>query len=267
MSKLEKAIDELNRMEHTAAQCSPLHTLDARAKLLVTFLFLLMVLSLPLTNLSTLILFIVYPVVSCSMAGLRYGTVFKRSLIVLPFILFIGIFNPLLDRQVVFHPGGVGITSGWITFVSILIRGLISVQAVFILIFTTGFYNLCRGMGHLGVPSLLITQLLFVYRYISILLQEALNMSRARTARSFGRKSYPVKMWGIFVGQLLIRTIERSERIHRAMLSRGFTGTVDSVSSSRWRFRDTLYLLSWAILFPVLRFCHPADIFNVFTNS
>lgn len=266
MSKLEKAIDELNRMERTADQCSPLHALDARVKLLVTLLFLLIVLSLPLMNLSTLILFNVYPIVCCAMAGIRYGTIFKRSLLVLPFILFIGIFNPLLDRQVVSYPGGVEITSGWITFVSILIRGLVSVQAVFVLIFTTGFYNLCRGMGHLGVPSLLITQFLFVYRYISVLLQEALNMSRAQTARSFGRKSYPVKMWGIFVGQLLIHTIERSERIHRAMLSRGFTGTIEGVSSSRWRLRETLYLLSWAILFLVLRLCHPVGIFNIFTN-
>lgn len=267
MSKLEKAIDELNRMERTVEQCSPLHTLDARAKLLVTLLFLLIVLSLPLTDLSTLILFIVYPVVSCAMAGIPYSTIFKRSLIVLPFVLFIGIFNPILDRQVVFNLGGVGITSGWITFVSILIRGLVSVQAVFVLIFTTGFYNLCRGMGHLGIPSLLITQLLFVYRYISVLLQEALSMDRAQVARSFGRKSYPVKIWGVFVGQLLIRTIERSERIHRAMLSRGFTGIIEGVSCSRWRFRDTLYLISWTILFLVLRLCHPAGIFNVFMNS
>lgn len=267
MSKLEKAIDELNRMERTAEQCSPLHTLDARAKFLVTLLFLLTVLSLPLIDISSLILFIVYPIVSCAMAGISYGSIFKRSLIVLPFILFIGIFNPILDKQVVFYLGGVGITSGWITFFSILIRGLVSVQAIFILILTTGFYNLCRGMGHLGVPSLLITQLLFVYRYVSVLLQEALNMDRARTARSFGRKSYPVRMWGVFIGQLLIRTIERSERIHRAMLSRGFTGTIEGVSYSHWRFRETFYLIFWILLFLVLRFCHPTGIFNVFMNS
>ena len=146
MSKLEKAIYELNRMEWTAGQSSPLHALDARAKLLVTLLFLVTVLSLPLADLSSLILFIVYPILSCSMAGIRYGNIVKRSLIVLPFILFIGIFNPILDRQVVFYWGSIGITSGWISFFSILIRGLVCVQAVFILILTTGFYNLCSGM-------------------------------------------------------------------------------------------------------------------------
>lgn len=266
MSKLEKAIYELNRMELASEQPSPLHRLDARAKLLVTLLFLIFVLSLSLDNLAGLILSFVYPIVSCAMAGISYGSVFKRSLIVLPFIAFIGIFNPILDRQVAFYVGDIGITAGWISFLSILIRGLVSVQAVFILILTTGFYNLCRGMRRMGVPSLLTTQLLFVYRYISVLLQEALSMDRARAARSFGRKSYPFRMWGIFIGQLLIRTIERSERIHRAMLARGFTGSIEGSFHATWRTRETLFLVVWAGLFFLLKTYQPTELFHIFTN-
>lgn len=266
MSKLEKAIFELNRMEQASEQLSPLHRLDTRAKLLVTLLFLIFVLSLPLDNLAGLILFLVYPIVSCAMVGISYGSVFKRSLFVLPFIAFIGIFNPILDRQVAFHIGGIGITDGWISFLSILIRGLVSVQAALILILTTGFYNLCRGMRCLGVPSLLTTQLLFVYRYISVLLQEALSMYRARAARSFGRKSYPFRMWGIFIGQLLIRTIERSEHIHRAMLARGFTGNIESNYHASWRTKETLYLVLWTGLFFLLKTYHPIALFHIFMN-
>lgn len=264
MSKLEKAIYELNRMERASEQISPLHRLDTRAKLLVTLLFLIFVLSLPLDNLAGLILFFVYPIVSCAMAGISYGAVFKRSLFVLPFIIFIGIFNPILDRQVAFYVGGIEITEGWISFLSILIRGLISVQAVFILILTTGFYNLCRGMRCLGVPSLLTTQLLFVYRYILVLLQEALNMDRARAARSFGRKHYPFRMWGIFIGQLLIRTIERSEHIHRAMLARGFTGSIESNFRASWRTKETVFLVLWTGLFVLLKIYHPITLFPIF---
>lgn len=267
MSKLEKGIYELNRMEQASEQASPLHRLDARAKLLVTLLFLVFVLSLPLNDLAGLILFLIYPIVLCAMAGISYGTVFKRSLIVLPFIVFIGIFNPILDKQVVFYVNGVGITAGWISFLSILIRGLISVQAVFILILTTGFYNLCRGMGRLGVPSLLTTQLLFVYRYISVLMQEALSMDRARAARSFGRKSYPFKMWGVFIGQLLIRTIDRSERIHRAMLARGFTGSIEGSFHTVWRTKETIFVVIWVCLFLLLKMYRPTEFFNVFMNS
>lgn len=266
MSKLDKALYELNRMERASEQSSPLHLLDARAKILVTLIFLILVLSLPLSDLTGLILFLIYPIITCSMAGISYGMVFKRSLFVLPFIIFIGLFNPILDTQVVFSIGGVGITSGWISFISILLRGLVSVQAVFLLILTTGFSNLCRAMQRLGIPNLLATQLLFVYRYIFVLLQEALNMDRARSARSFGRKTYSLKMWGVFIGQLLLRTIERSERIHKAMLSRGFTGEIRSNFHSIWRRKESLYLVIWTLLLLLLRLYRPDDLFHLFLN-
>ncbi len=267
MSKLEKAIYEFNKMERTSEQSSPLHLLDPRAKLLVTLLFLIFLLSLSLEDISGLLLFFIYPIVSCAIAGIRYANIFKRSLIVLPFIAFIGIFNPLIDRQPAFYVGKVGISIGWISFISILIRGIISVQAVFVLISTTGFYNLCKGMRRMGIPSLLTTQLLFVYRYISVLLQEALSMDLARSARSFGRKSYSCRMWGVFIGQLFLRTIERSERIYKAMLARGFTGSIKGDFSFVWRTKETLYLVIWTSLFVVLKICRPADFFYVFMNQ
>lgn len=267
MSKLEKALYELNVMEQSAEQDSVLHRLDPRAKLVVTLLFLISVLSLPLENLSGLILFFVYPIISCSTAGIGYGILLKRSLVVLPFIVFIGIFNPIIDRQIVFYAGNLGITAGWISFFSILLRGLLSVQAVLILILSTGFYNLCRGMQRLGIPSLFTTQLLFVYRYIFVLLQEALSMDRARDSRSFGQKSYSFRMWGTFIGQLLIRTIERSERIHRAMLSRGFTGNITGNFQFTWKTGATIYLIIWSIVFLILRIFQPTDIIYALTNQ
>lgn len=151
MSKLEKTLYELNLMERAAEQSALLHALDPRAKLLVALLFLIAMLSLPLQNLSGLILFFVYPIISCALARISYGNICKRSLIVLPFVIFVGIFNPVFDRQVVSYLGSIGVTAGWISFFSILLRGLLSVQAVFILIFSTGFYNLCRGMQKLGI--------------------------------------------------------------------------------------------------------------------
>lgn len=266
MSKLEKAIYELNKMERTAEHSSPLHRLDPRAKLLATLFFLVFLLSLPPADLSGLILFFIYPIVSSERAGISYAGLFRRSLVVLPFVAFVGIFNPIIDKKVLFYVNGVGISSGWVSFVSILIRGIISVQAVLLLIFTTGFYHLCKALGRMGIPSVLTTQLLFVYRYISVLLQEALSMRLAREARSFGRESYSFKMWGVFIGQLLLRTIDRSERIYRAMLSRGFTGKIEGSFHFTWRMNETLYLAVWTGLFAIFRFYRPADLFNVFLN-
>lgn len=266
MSKLDKVLYELNAIEQTSGLSSLLHACDPRAKLLVTLLFLIFILSFPLSNLSGLILFGIYPIIACTMSGISYSFVFKRSLLVLPFVLFIGIFNPIFDKQIVFYIGNIGISAGWISFFSIILRGLLSVQAVLILILTTGFYNLCRGMQRLGIPAIFTTQLLFVYRYIFVLLQESLNMQRAIAARSFGRKSYSFKIWGIFISQLLIRTVTRAERIHRAMLARGFTGDIKENFHITWKKKDTLYLLLWSILFIVLRIIHPGVIFSPLLN-
>ena len=90
-------------MERTARMQSPLHRTDARSKLLVTVVFLVTMLSVPLCRLPELLLFFVFPIVTCAMGGLSYGTIFRRSLVVLPFVVFIGVFNLFYDREPVFR--------------------------------------------------------------------------------------------------------------------------------------------------------------------
>ena len=191
---------------------SPLHRTDARSKLLVTVVFLVTMLSVPLCRLPELLLFFVFPIVACAMGGLSYGTIFRRSLVVLPFVAFIGVFNLFYDREPVFRIGTLAVTAGWVSFLSIVLRGLLSVQALLVLIGSTGYYGLCRSMQRLGVPAVFTTQLLFVYRYLYVLIEEAAAMQQARDARSFGRRSYPLKIWGTLVGQLLIRTFDRADQ-------------------------------------------------------
>ena len=250
-NRLQHVLCELDAMERTARMRSPLHALDARAKLLVTVVFLVTMLSVPLSRLSELLAFAVFPIVTAAMGGLNFGAVFRRSLIVLPLVAFVG----------VFRIGTVVVTAGWVSFLSIILRGLLSVQALLILIGSTGYYRLCRSMQRLGLPSVFTTQLLFVYRYLYVLIEEALAMRRARDARSFGRRSYPLKVWGTLVGQLLIRTFERAELISRAMLARGFTGRIpaDVFESPAWKMRDTVFLAAWCSALLLLRLFHPVE--------
>ena len=236
MSKLERVIYELDSIEQTKTTSSGMHRIDARAKLLTLFVYLICMLSLPTQQWSRMMLFLIFPMVVCWQTHFAYGKLFIRSLVIVPFVALVGIFNP------------------WPSFVGILIRGLASVQGVFVLIQATGFHSLCRGLQGLGVPSLFVSQLLFVYRYLTVLLQETLTMQYAREARSFGRKVYTFKQWGTFAGQLLLRTLDRSSRIHQAMMSRGFDGTFPHPHNSHWSLPDSLYLLMWSAVFLTLRF-------------
>lgn len=236
MNKLERSIHQLSLIEQMADHPGYIHRLDARCKLLVLCIYLLCLLSVPTDHWIQLSVFLLFPFVTGKQAHLGYGQLFLYSLAVLPFLVLIGIFNT------------------WNSFIGILIRGLASVQALFLLIRTTGFHSICKGMQRLGVPTLLVVQLWFVYRYLFVWLQEALSMDRARRARSYGHRAYPLSQWGIFVGQLLIRTLNRSEHLHRAMVARGFNGSLPLIHSHRWNTNDTRYLLFWSMIFLFLRF-------------
>lgn len=259
--RLQHALCAIDALERTAKRESPLHRIDPRALLIVTVVFLVTMLSVPLTHLSQLMLYLIFPVVCAASGGLDYLRVFRQSLAVLPFVALIGVFNLFYDRQTAFTIGPVNISVGWVSFLSIVLRGLLSVQALIVLVSVSGYYRLCRSLQRLGVPRLFTTQLLFVYRYLHVLIEEGLSMSRARDARSFGRRSYPLKIWGMLVGQLLIRTFDRAERISRAMLARGFTGRIPSLTtvSRRWNGRDTLYLGVWSATLILMRLYLPAE--------
>lgn len=261
MTALEKALTEFKEVEHASRGESVLHSLDARAKTIAVMLYIIAVLSVSLDSLQGIVLFWVFPIIACAMGGIGYGEVMKKSLYTLPFIAFIGIFNPIFEREPMLYAGDVVITRGWVEFLSIILRGLLSVQMVLVLIMTTGFYRVCRGLSRMGMPSVFTTQLLLVYRYIYVLVEEAIEMDRARKSRSYGRKGYGFKMWGTFVGQLLIRTVARAQRIHLAMLSRGFTGELHSPVKSRWRVRDTVFVAVSAILFAACRLIDISVIF------
>lgn len=268
-NKLQYVLCELDAMERTACMHSPLHSIDARAKLIVTGVFLVTMLSVPLTRLSDILLYFAFPLLTAAMGRFDYGRIFRRSLVVLPFVVFIGVFNLFYDREPAFRIGTLVVTVGWVRFLSIILRGLLSVQAILILISATGYYSLCRSMQRLGVPSVFTSQLLFVYRYLYVLIGESLAMSRARDARSFGHRSYPLKVWGTMIGQLLIRTFDRAEHITQAMLARGFSGRIPAQTGEQaaWSIRDTLFITAWSAALIAIRLFQPIERLAALSNA
>lgn len=261
MSKLDKALFKLQDMEiHTdETPC-----LDARVGIFVTLLYLVLMLSVPLSRPSTLIWMALYPIIASTWLGIGFTQVFLRSLIVLPIVVIIGMFNPIFEQTEVFSVSGISITEGWISFISVTLRGLLAMQCVLILIETNGFLGICRGLSKLGVPRFLTQQLQFVYRYMIILLEEALTMKRAREARGYGRRKYPLKTWGVMIGQLFLRAIDRSERIARSMEARGFNGNLPEyyfAAGSKLSAKSIFYLVFWIIGLPLLRFLDLSSLF------
>lgn len=253
-TRLEKAITILNARQMKPDTSSHIGDIDVRALLGVTVIYLVTLLSVPLQRTDIIIWFAVYPIISSPLAHVAYERLFRNSLFVLPLLIFIGIFNPIYDRTIAFSVFGIAVSAGWISFISIVIRGLLATQALLLLILISGFNEICEAMRRMGCPGVIVTQLLMVYRYLSVLLQEALTMQRARMARSYGSSSFKASMWGAFIGQLLLRTIERSRRVNMAMKARGFNGSLSASTMSRWDTTDTVYCMIWIPVFFILRF-------------
>ncbi len=258
MSKIEKAIITLNDLQNGLEMTGR----DPRAVTLVAIVYLVVLLSVPLTSLPTVIWLGIYPIIAGQIMTGGYRRIIVQSLYVLPFIILIGVFNPLYDRNEAFRIAGISVSEGWLTFLSVVFRGLWAVQTVLILIQAIGFFGFCRGLRGLGVPKFLTVQLLMIYRYLSVLLEEALRMKRARESRGYGKKSMSLKIWGPMIGQLFVRTVDKAGKIHSAMMSRGFTGEMPySRSYTRWNAKDTIFVLGWCVVFIVLRLVHPEKVF------
>jgi len=244
---------DIGYLDTLAGADSPVHRLDPRAKLLTTAAFIVSVVSFDKYALSGLTPFFIYPAVLLALSGLPVRYVLRKAAMVSLFAVLIAMFNPLLDRDILFHLGPIGITGGWVSFVSILIRLLLTVTAAFILIASTGFNALCESLRELGVPRPFVAQLLFFYRYLFVLTDEAERLVRAWSLRAFNAGAMRGKVFIPLIGHLLLRTLDRAERIYRAMLSRGFDGHFRIMRTLRIRSGEIVFLAGWILLFVFLR--------------
>jgi cobalt/nickel transport system permease protein len=253
MISITTAVIDLKRLELLADSNSPIHALDARAKVLVTFIFIIAVVSCGRYEVAHLLPFFIFPAVMIGRAGLPPLYLARKIALISPFVLMVGLFNPLFDRTVLYQIGHLEISGGWISLLSLFIRSLLTVGAAFILVGTTGFTAICQALERLGLPRIFAVQLLFLQRYIFVLADETGRASRARELRSCGRKGLGVASFGSLVGHLLLRTWLRAERIHTAMLARGFVGRFHSHRQPRFGVSEIGFLFGWAIFFIALR--------------
>ncbi|MFA5517547.1 MAG: cobalt ECF transporter T component CbiQ [Desulfuromonadales bacterium] len=253
MAKIETAFLNLGALDALAARRTPLHRLDPRAKLVATGVFILAVVSCGKYEISALLPFFVFPLTLLIVGDLPPVFLLKKLLLVAPFAVLVGIFNPLFDRQVMLQLGSLEISGGWVSFASILLRFLLTVGAALILIASTGFTAVCMALERLGAPRVFTLQLLFLHRYLFVLVDEGARLVRARGLRSFGGRGAGMKAVGGMLGQLLLRTLDRAQRIHRAMLCRGFDGEIRMLRPLRIGRAEVVFTLGWSALFVALR--------------
>jgi len=254
MFKIDQNLFDIGRMDTLAKGDSALHDLDPRAKLITTLVFIVTVVSFGKYELSALIPFFIFPMVQIAVGGLPLTYLLRKVMIVAPFAIFIGIFNPFLDREILFRMASINISGGWVSYLSILMRFVLTVTTALTLIALTGFNTVCLALEKLGAPRPFVVQLLFLYRYIFVLTDEAARLVRARSLRVFESKGMGFKPFVSILGHLLLRTLDRAQRVHLAMRCRGFEGHIPILRPMRFGIKEVRHVAAWLLLFALLRF-------------
>lgn len=254
MDKLSQAQAELREMDALAAADSPIHRLHPLSKLIVTILYITLVVSFSKYDLTGLFVMVLYPVLLYQAAGIPLSLCFYRLRVVLPLVCAVGLANPFLDRLPVMRLGSMVITGGMVSMVTLMLKGIFSLLASFLLIATTPMDALCAALRKLHVPGILVTLLLLTYRYIGVMLEEVAIMNDAYKLRAPGQKGIHISAWGSFLGQLLLRSMDRAEELYGSMRLRGFQGEFYYADVPPCRMGSIVYLLLCTMLFLIVRF-------------
>jgi cobalt/nickel transport system permease protein len=253
VSTVATGLSTLDRLDRLARQDTAVHRIDPRAKVITTFVFIVCVVSFDRYEVLALLPFVIFPVVLASEGGLPIGFLARILLVVSPFALMVGAFNPWFDREIVAQIGGLELSGGWVSYLSIVLRFLLTTAAALVLTATTSFNGVCLALERLRVPDVFVTQLLLLYRYIFVLGDEAVRMAQARRLRAFGSRGMGLRVYTQMLGQLLLRTVARAQRVYLAMKCRGFDGQVRMARRLHFGTADLVFVAGWSAVFVLFR--------------
>jgi cobalt/nickel transport system permease protein len=262
VGQFHKAGGGIDHLERLGRGNSPVHALHPAAKGVVTLGYIVAVVSVPPNNLSGLVPFLLYPVLAASVSGTPWRPLFARLVPVLPFVLFFGLSNLALMREpaVILTPAFT-VTRGMVFFAAVILKTAFTVFAVLLLIATTPFTEIAECVTAPPAFRVLGLQIILTMRYIATLLDEAEAMWTAYALRAPGTRAIRMKDMGTFMGQLLLRSFDRAERVFCAMKCRGFSGVYRGLSPRRFTRKadgaftpvNIAYVVTSLALFALLR--------------
>ena len=252
MSKIGKALNEIKSLDMLAREDSMINNIHPLSKLIVTLVYIFITVSFGKYALSGLLIMAVYPVVIFNITKLSFSEALYRLRIVLPLVCIVGIFNPFFDRETAFVIGKIEISRGVLSMLVLMLKAVLTVFAGYILAASTTINSVCYALRLLHVPSVLVTVIMLIYRYITLLLSEAKRVTDSYMLRAPTQKGIAFSAWGPLLGQMLLRSMDRAERVYQSMKLRGFTGEYPC-RKHKAGAGDAAWVIIWTVLFICLR--------------
>ena len=224
MSKISHAIHDMHHIDAAAAEGRWLNRVHPLVKLILTVTFVVAVVSRNKYDLKGLIGMGIGLLVVIAAGRIPVWRHAKGLGAVMLLVSAVGIVNPFFDRMPIGVIGDFVVTGGMLSMLSLILKGILTVLASYLLMVTTSINGLCHALRLLHIPKSFVTIFALIYRYMIVLLKEVERMQQAYELRAPGHKGIRMSAWGSFIGQLLLRSIDRAQVVYESMLLRGYDG-------------------------------------------
>lgn len=218
---------------------SPVHRLPAEVKILAAFLGVVCVVVTPREAFPVFGGYLLLLAAVWAAARIPPRWIAVRALIEAPFVV-LAVLLPFTGGGPTVEVLGLdlsqdGLLGAW----NILVKGTLGVLTSLTLAATTPLRDLLLGLQRLRAPSLVVTIATLMLRYVDVIAAEAGRMRLARISRGHDpRFLWQAGATARGVGALFVRSYERGERVHLAMVSRGWTGEMPALSDARTSARQ-----------------------------
>ncbi len=232
---------------------SPIHRLDPRAKLLGFAAVTVVAVSAPLSAWASYAACALVLAATAAAARVGPATIWARARVVLPVVLFVALFLPFARR------GGATVDlgplsaseAGLATFATVSAKAVLGTVSAVMLGATTGFPDVLHALERLRSPRLLVLIAAFMYRYLHVIAGEGRRMRAAVASRGYRpRHALHAAAMGRVATAMFLRSYERGERVHLAMLARGWSTAMPRLDPLVLRRADAVFLV--ALLFALL---------------
>jgi cobalt/nickel transport system permease protein len=223
---------------------SPVHRLDPRAKLVTLVGVTLVAVSAPAAAWPAYVACAAVLAMVAARSGVGWSTIWRRSRAVLPLVLLAGASLPFLDRGgATWELGPLAVSeAGLAVFAAAAAKATLGTVSAVLLGATTSFPAVLRALEALRVPRLLVLITGFAYRYLFVLADEARRMRVALAARGHApRHVLDAGAVGRIATALFLRAHARGERVHVAMLARGWAGRMPYAAPLSLTRSDALF--------------------------
>ena len=231
--------------EEPSPKDSIIARLDPRIKIVTVFFFSIAVAVLNRIPVLLCALMLAFLIVLTAKVSIK--ELIKRLTPVNMLVGFLWLFLPFtFAGKPIFYIGSLPVTHEGVLYATrISIRSNAIMFMMIVLVVTTSIFTLGHAMHALKIPKKIVHLFFFTYRYIHVMQREYIRLVNSMKIRGFRAKTnlHTYKTFAYMIGMILIRSFDRAQRVHNAMLCRGFKGNLYSLKTFSIKKRDMASLV------------------------